>query len=357
MQSSEFEQEVLRLTNEFRAENGLPPLTMNEELARTAENHSEAMAEGDFFSHTGLNGSAPWDRAEEEGYTANSMGENIAAGQTTPEQVVEAWINSPGHRENLLNPNYTEMGVGYVYLENDTGNVNYNHYWTQVFGSGDLTPDSPAQDSQGNGVDESIFEPVPEPVAGDDTPTAPERVLEPDFVGNDNNNVIYGNSQSNVILGLAGNDQIRARRGDDFVDGGAGSDRLLGSLGSDILIGGLGNDVLVGSGNFSAADGGSDIDILTGDEGADRFVLGNRSFAFYGLGGAEDYALITDLTVAEGDMIRLNSQVNYSLGAAPAGTANGQGLFMQKTNGSRDLVAVIQGAGELALTDEVFVYV
>lgn len=68
------------------------------------------------------------------------MGENIAAGYSTPEAVVEGWKNSSGHRANLLNPNFTELGVGYYYLANDTGSVNYNRYWTQVFGSGDLNP-------------------------------------------------------------------------------------------------------------------------------------------------------------------------------------------------------------------------
>ncbi|UBF24763.1 CAP domain-containing protein [Kovacikia minuta CCNUW1] len=69
-------------------------------------------------------------------------GENIAAGYSTPEQVVQGWINSPGHRANLLNPSYTELGIGYYYLANDTGSVNYKSYWTQDFGSGDRNPSS-----------------------------------------------------------------------------------------------------------------------------------------------------------------------------------------------------------------------
>ncbi len=367
MQSSDFAQEVLRLTNEFRQQNGIAPLTMNEELASTAQKHSQAMAEGDFFSHMGLNGSTPWERAEDEGYTANAMAENIAAGQATPEQVVQGWINSPGHRQNMLNPDYTELGVGYFELENDTGAVNYNHYWTQLFGSGDLTPESSAPVTEADEVDASIFAPDSdalaniidiEPMAGDSSPMPTARVMEPepDFVGDGNNNRINGNRKNNTILALAGNDRIKARKGDDFVDGGLGDDRLWGGPGSDTLIGGLDNDMLVGGGYFGSNNGLSDIDTLTGDDGADRFVLGNRRHAFYALGGADDYALITDLSLAEGDTIQLSNQFSYSLGVAPEGTADGRGLFVEK-NGATDLVAVIQGTDDLVLTDSAFVYV
>ena len=139
--SQQFVDEVLRLTNEFRAQNGVGALTANDELDKTAQKYSQTMATDDFFSHTGKDNSTPWERAEEEGYKAQTMGENIAAGQRSPEQVVQGWINSPGHRKNLLNPSFTELGVGYYFLENDTGSVNYNTYWTQLFGSGDLLLD------------------------------------------------------------------------------------------------------------------------------------------------------------------------------------------------------------------------
>lgn len=73
-------------------------------------------------------------RAQEQGYPSSLVAENIGAGYTTPEEVVQGWINSQGHRANLLNPDYTEIGIGYFYLANDTGVENWNHYWTQVFG-------------------------------------------------------------------------------------------------------------------------------------------------------------------------------------------------------------------------------
>lgn len=129
-----FEARVLDLTNDFRRQNGLPPLALNNQLIAAAESHSRNMAFQDFFSHTGLDGSQVSDRARQQGYPSSFVGENIAVGYTTPEAVVQGWIDSQGHRENLLRTSYDEIGIGYHYLANDTGNVNYNHYWTQVFG-------------------------------------------------------------------------------------------------------------------------------------------------------------------------------------------------------------------------------
>ena len=133
VENTEFIQEVIQLTNQFRQDNGLNDLTFDPQLATAAQSHSENMALQDFFSHTGADGSSIGDRVDATGYNFSTAGENIAAGQSTPASVVEGWINSPGHRANLLNPDFTEIGVGYALLENDTGDVNYTHYWTQVF--------------------------------------------------------------------------------------------------------------------------------------------------------------------------------------------------------------------------------
>lgn len=126
---------VIELTNNVRAANGLEPLTFNSELQATAQLQSVNMAEQDFFSHTGQDGLMAWDRALNEGYDYQTIGENIAAGQLTPEEVVQAWVDSPSHLANILNPRFTEIGVGYEYLQNDSGVINYHHYWTQVFGT------------------------------------------------------------------------------------------------------------------------------------------------------------------------------------------------------------------------------
>jgi uncharacterized protein YkwD len=140
--TSDFGQQVLDLTNQFRAQNGLAPLRLNTELNAAALTHSKNMALQDFFSHTGKDGSTVGDRLKTVGYESQAWGENIAAGYATPDQVVQSWINSPGHRANLLNRSYTELGVGYYYLANDTGSVNYKSYWTQDFGAGDRNPSS-----------------------------------------------------------------------------------------------------------------------------------------------------------------------------------------------------------------------
>lgn len=135
-----FAEQVLALTNQFRASQGLSPLRLNAELTATADRHSSDMLAQDYFDHTGRNGSKPWDRARALGYSANTIGENIAAGYGTAAAVVQGWIDSPGHRANLLNFRYTEMGLGYRSSSQDTGLVNYGNYWTQMFGSGDTNP-------------------------------------------------------------------------------------------------------------------------------------------------------------------------------------------------------------------------
>lgn len=126
-------QDVLRLTNQQRQQNGLSALRYDNQLASAAQTHTQNMALQDFFSHTGLDNSQPWDRVNQTGYSWSRVTENIAAGQRTAEQVVNGWMNSPGHRANILDPNVQEIGLGHYYLSNDTGDTNYNHYWTQVF--------------------------------------------------------------------------------------------------------------------------------------------------------------------------------------------------------------------------------
>ncbi|MGC9527117.1 MAG: CAP domain-containing protein [Limnospira sp.] len=106
---------VIELTNNFRAQNGLSPLEFDAQLAVAAQTHTENMAFQDFFSHTGADGSDVGDRVTNTGYNFSTAGENIGAGYQTPEAVVQGWIDSPGHRENMLNPNFQEIGVGYFF--------------------------------------------------------------------------------------------------------------------------------------------------------------------------------------------------------------------------------------------------
>lgn len=120
-------QQVIDLTNQYRAAAGCAPLTVSQRLTSAAAAHSQDMATNNFFSHTGSDGSTPWDRIRRTGYTFSTAAENIAAGYRTAEQVVQGWYNSEGHRRNMLNCNLREIGVAYA----DGGS--YGRYWTQVF--------------------------------------------------------------------------------------------------------------------------------------------------------------------------------------------------------------------------------
>lgn len=124
---------VFDLTNTIRQRNGLPLLRYSTRLGQAAQTHSQNMALQDFFSHTGKDGSSAQNRGITAGYSGG-VGENIAAGYATPEAVVNGWMNSPGHRANILNAQYRDIGIGYFNLANDTGNVNFGSYWTQAFG-------------------------------------------------------------------------------------------------------------------------------------------------------------------------------------------------------------------------------
>ncbi len=130
-----FESQVLQLINTERVKYDLDPLKIDQQLTDAAESHSQDMAKQDFFSHYGLDGSTPFDRMVDAGYSYRAAGENIAAGFVTPESVVEAWMGSQGHRANILSNNFSEIGIGYYYLPNDFGEVNYYHYWTVNFGT------------------------------------------------------------------------------------------------------------------------------------------------------------------------------------------------------------------------------
>ncbi|WP_426980578.1 CAP domain-containing protein [Bacillus pseudomycoides] len=121
---SEFEQRVVELTNAERAKQGLPALKVDAELSKVARTKSEDMQKNNYFDHTSPTYGSPFDMMKKFGISYKSAGENIAQGQRTPEEVVQAWMNSEGHRANILNSGYTHIGVGYV----ESGN-----YWTQQF--------------------------------------------------------------------------------------------------------------------------------------------------------------------------------------------------------------------------------
>ncbi len=121
---SEFEQRVVELTNAERAKQGLPDLKIDTELSKVARIKSEDMQKNNYFDHNSPTYGSPFDMMKKFGISYTSAGENIAQGQRTPEEVVQAWMNSAGHRANILNNGFTHIGVGYV----ESGN-----YWTQQF--------------------------------------------------------------------------------------------------------------------------------------------------------------------------------------------------------------------------------
>ncbi|WP_327596339.1 CAP domain-containing protein [Streptomyces chartreusis] len=120
--------EVVDLTNRERARAGLRPLAADPALTTAAQSYSADMAARAFYSHTSPEGTQPWDRAAAAGSRMRAIGENIACGQRSPAEVVEGWMNSPGHRANILKRDFTHIGIGFA------GGGPAGTYWTQLFG-------------------------------------------------------------------------------------------------------------------------------------------------------------------------------------------------------------------------------
>lgn len=123
-QMSELEKQVVELTNQERRKNGLPDLQIDTALSNVARTKSQDMQANNYFSHTSPTYGSPFDMMRDFGISYNAAAENIAQGQRTAQEVVQAWMNSSGHRANILNRNYTHIGVGH----DPNGN-----YWTQMF--------------------------------------------------------------------------------------------------------------------------------------------------------------------------------------------------------------------------------
>ncbi|MEI5097385.1 CAP domain-containing protein [Streptomyces sp. PmtG] len=120
--------EVLALTNGHRTAAGLRPLAPDPRLTAAAQAHSTDMVVRAFYAHTAPDGSEPWHRAAAAGSTHRAVGENIACGQRSPAEVVQGWMDSPGHRANILKPAFTHLGIGLA------GGGRAGTYWTQLFG-------------------------------------------------------------------------------------------------------------------------------------------------------------------------------------------------------------------------------
>ena len=140
--NASFEAQVLALVNERRAAGAtcggtpyppLPPLSLDRNLQVAARDHSADMAIDDFFSHAGLDGRSFSDRIRDAGYSGTTpLGENIAAGQTSPRSVVDGWMGSVAHCENIMQAGFHDLGVGYAFRAGST----FRHCWAQSFGGG-----------------------------------------------------------------------------------------------------------------------------------------------------------------------------------------------------------------------------
>ncbi|WP_456272233.1 CAP domain-containing protein [Bacillus sp. AK031] len=123
----EYVQQVIDLTNGERKKNGLPALKPHAELSNVARIKSEDMVNKNYFSHTSPTYGSPFEMMENFGIEYSTAAENIAAGQESPKEVVQAWMDSPGHRKNIMNSQVTHIGVGYA----EDGGMGI--YWTQMF--------------------------------------------------------------------------------------------------------------------------------------------------------------------------------------------------------------------------------
>jgi uncharacterized protein YkwD len=132
--------EILARVNEERSARHLPPLRENALLDKTAQEHADDMIRRSYYSHDSPEGATAFDRARRAGYAALAVGENIAEGQSTPRQVMDAWMASPGHREHILGRALKEIGLGMAFGRNARG---YELIWVQVFGVPSLAEPAP----------------------------------------------------------------------------------------------------------------------------------------------------------------------------------------------------------------------
>lgn len=185
-QQVRFDQEFLLLVNNERALHGLAAVTLDPQLDLAAQLHTDDIAYNDINltdpinvdPHIGSNGSTLASRVQAAGYQHQTAVENISAGQYTANEVFQDWKNSPSHLANILDPNVTQLGVGHVLLENDTGISNFFDYWTIVLGTR-LPGTEPAPPLSQDVVVIPLQPETPTPEFAESEPTAPEPPLPP----------------------------------------------------------------------------------------------------------------------------------------------------------------------------------
>jgi uncharacterized protein YkwD len=385
---------VLELTNIERRKLSLSPLTFNTQLLNAAANHSQNMAVQDFFSHTGKDGSSLASRISATGYQFSAAAENIAAGSSTPEQVVSSWMNSSGHRANILNPNLKEIGIGYYFLADDTGSVNFNHYWTQVFGTsldGSVNPAPAPTPTPTLNTLVSIISPIPN-ATGDGSPTqAPKNTASggnyflsdsadtqipenaaglPIFALSGKDNItggegvdsINGMQGADTINGAGGNDSLSGGKESDSIDGGVGNDSIGANNDNDRLMGGEGNDTIRGGKEDDILMGGNGDDLLAGDRGQDMLTGGGGNDTFILAGGLSASAtlisaeVITDLAI--GDKIGLTDGIgfaNLTFESVSLQLDGGASVASWAIKSGNNYLGIVQGVSQSQLGAIVFV--
>ena len=223
---SNYAQEILDLVNEERASVGLRPLKLSSTLMDGTAIRADELTE--YFSHTRPNGTN-CSTVVEDTYPSSYLGENIAAGQNSAEDVMDDWMHSEGHRANILKSSYTELGVGLAYVYKSEYNTNYP-YWVQMFGNPYISPKNAEagftfysnSDSQvtlkvGNEFNDEVW--------AEDLSNLYNFVAV-DAQGNPNNLILAGNSISNTIYGGSGNSSLWGgyENVDDTLVGGAGAE-------------------------------------------------------------------------------------------------------------------------------------
>jgi len=383
---------VLELTNIERSKLSLPPLTLNAQLLNAAETHSQNMALQDFFSHSGKDGSSFTSRITTTGYkfADGAAAENIGVGYSTPEEVIEGWLNSPDHRANILNPKLKEIGIGYYFLANDTGTENWNHYWTQVFATSLDGSVNPAPTPTPNTL-VSIISPIPN-ATGDGSPTtAPKNTAsggnyflsdsadtqiptnaaglpifalsgKDNITGGEEADSINGMQGADTINGAGGNDSLSGGKESDLIDGGVGNDLIGANNDNDRLIGGDGNDTIRGGKEDDMLMGGNGSDLLAGDRGQDMLTGGGGNDTFILAGGLSASAtlisadVITDLAIE--DKIGLTDGMgfaNLTFESVSLQLDGGASVASWAIKSGNNYLGIVQGVSESQLTAIVFV--
>ena len=297
--ANELELQMLSLINAERTSRGLNALQLEQDLNKAAEEHSEWMLEEDIFSHTGEDDSSPHERMEDAGFEFSgrwASAENVAWQSTRgaaglSDDVVDlhnALMNSPGHRANILNPDFQYIGIGLENGDFTHGAFTYDSLMvTQNFArtTADVTLDP---GSGGSSV------PVTNGTAGDDDL---ELTSRGSLIAGAGNDTLNGSSDADELSGGHGHDTVKGRGGDDEMNGGTGNDtmrggtgddRIFGNSARDRLFGESGNDFISGGDGADYVDGGSGSDTIYGRSGWDSLNGGDGNDSIYGSEGDDE---------------------------------------------------------------------